>query len=147
MSINILNLLSFKIEDEDSNTLNFIPIRKNQDTLITIKCQLFVDNDSINMMQEMPTNRIYLNASYRGSYIAHQFVEIPIQKMNLSNYIEAGFTFKVPYSVKSKQNGNTVKYIDLVLAYSNKPDGVAGIGESIRLGTFLKTTIPTSEVD
>ena len=68
--------------------------------------------------------------------------------MNLSNYIDAGFTFNVPYSIKSAQGKDiNIKYINLILAYSNKPDGVAGIGEAIRLGTFLKTTIPTSEVD
>lgn len=100
------------------------------------------------MMKDMPDNRIYLDAFYQNAYIAHQFVEIPIQKMNLTNYIDAGFTFKVPYSIKSAQGKDiNIKYINLILAYSNKPDGVAGIEEAIRLGTFLKTTIPTSEVD
>lgn len=50
------------------------------------------------MMKDMPDNMIYLDASYQNAYIAHQFVEIPIQKMNLSNYIDAGFTFKVKLS-------------------------------------------------
>lgn len=145
MSINTLNLLFFKIEDEMGSKLNFIPIRKKQKTMITIKCNLFVDNKSISMMKEFRFNRIYLNASYKNTYIiAHQFVDIPIEKMGLTNYLDVGFTFEVPYSISKNKK---IDSVDITLAYSPKPEGEAGISESIRIGTFLKTTIPTSEVD
>lgn len=64
--------------------------------------------------------------------------------MELTNYLDVGFTFEVPYSISKNKK---IDSVDITLAYSPKPEGEAGISESIRIGTFLKTTIPTSEVD
>lgn len=143
MSLNTLNLLSFKIEDSNKKELTYVPIQKNKEIPVTLKCIVFVDNENIATMKEQNVNRIYLLTSTNNLYIAQQYVDIPVDELDGTNFIEASFSFKVPYMVETDIK---VSAIDAVFAYSFKHTNDMDLGESLRQGKFLATTIPTSEV-
>lgn len=147
MNSKILNLLSLEITDQNKQDLTYIPIKKGKNTTITVNCILYVDDNAIAMMKRQNINRIYLIAITRDFYIAQQFVEIPVKRLDETSFIKASYTFSVPYFLEPvNQPKFKVTSINIIGAYSNEDIGQTSIPSSLLSNQFLTTTVPVSEV-
>lgn len=147
-----ISLLSFKILNEKGKEINYITTQKNELTPVTINCTIYIPNEERDMIIENSKKyphmayRIYSSATYHSRNIAMLSITIPIDKIKSNNFMNLSFSFDVPYELPNFDDEiMKVKNCNFTLAISQKSLGEMGFSESIRVGTFLKTTIPIIE--
>ncbi|MDM8277325.1 hypothetical protein QUW33_07850 [Lactobacillus gallinarum] len=147
-----ISLISFQLKDATGNNLNYIKIKPDSATTVTVDCIVYFSDEIKKMFAEdhklnpLIKHHIYSIATFKGIYIARQQINIPVNEIVNNSFMHLTFTFKIPYKVKNYYTKETkITQCELVLAYSTKELGEIGISESIRVGTFLKTTIPVYE--
>ena len=144
-----ISLISFKILDSNNDPINYITTKENYKTPTTISCIVYfpdnVKEDLLNNAMRYPHMKygFYSHITYRNRYIALQRINIPIDKLKQTNFMNLSFNFEVPFTIPSLSNSLIeVNNCHIKLAISSKNLGEIGITESMRLGTFFETTVP-----
>lgn len=149
-----VSILSFNLKNENNQVINYIDFKDNDKVVVKISCTVFfpeeLRKDIINSLDEKVyprIERIYSVTTYKGLYIADQYISLKSDDLKQSSFMKLEFQFNCPKQIKGLDDEIIpVKNCHIQLAYSTKGIGELGIGESIRVGTFLETTIPVSEV-
>ena len=148
----VIDYINVQLKDATGNNLNCIKIKPDSATTVTVDCIVYFSDEIKKMFAEdhklnpLIKHHIYSIATFKGIYIARQQINIPVNEIVNNSFMHLTFTFKIPYKVKNYYTKETkITQCELVLAYSTKELGEIGISESIRVGTFLKTTIPVYE--
>lgn len=150
-----VSLLSFDLKNQANQTINYINLNKDDSTIVKILCTIFfpkkLKENIINNLEGKTyphIARIYSLVSYKNLYIADQYISLKLDDLKKSNFMRLEFQFNCPRYIKNVNDETiSVENCHIKLAYSTKENGEMGIGESIRLGTFLETTIPVYEVN
>ena len=144
-----ISLLSFKILNSDNEIINYITTKENIPVSTTINCVIYFPDDTkkdiLNNVRQYPHIKynFYSDITYKNRYIAMQRIEIPIDKLMKTSFMNLSFDFKVPSTLPDSNNNLIeVKNCNIKLLLSPKPFGEMGFSEVVRLGTFFETTVP-----
>lgn len=149
-----VSLLSFNLKNQSDQIINYIDLDKDDNVIVKISCTIFFPEKlKENIISNLEGRtyphiaRIYSLVSFKNLYIADQHISLKLEDLKKSNFMRLEFQFNCPRYIKSIDNETIpVENCHIQLTYSTKHDGEMGINETIRLGTFLETTIPVYEV-
>ena len=146
----VIGLVSFKILNEDNEQVYQIKLNNEEKTIIKINAVVNIEPELLSELHEGDKARIYLEAYSipTGAYIAFQHIQLPIAKIKSeeTNLVNLTYKFEVPknLTITNKNGGDSTFPLSAIivrLAYSNKSSTEMGIGETMRIGTFLSTRI------
>lgn len=146
MTMHTLNVVSFGINYNDKPTI-YIPREKNKSTKIDLKSTIYIDDFNLQNMKKMRLNRFFLRTSIKDSYISEHFINIPIEKMNETNFLNANFSFSVPPKITTSLGDIIlVDHVDLLMFYALRENSKLESNRLIKSDSFFSTTIPVIEV-
>lgn len=146
----VIGLVSFQILNENDEQIYKIELNDKEKTTVKINAVANIEPDLLSNLHDGDKARIYLDAYSipTGAYIAFQYIQLPIAKIKSekTNLVNLTYEFEVPKNLTVNiENGESATFplsaIFLRLAYSTKSSTEIGIGETMRIGTFLSTRI------